>query len=94
MATDIIKPMLKIKSSKYTEFCGWYGMAALILAYAFVSFGILSPSGVIFQLLNLTGSVGLIIDAISKKILQVALLNLFWAIIGIVMIIQLFFLTQ
>lgn len=82
--------MFKIKPSKYTELCGWYGMTALIIAYAFVSFNILAANGVVFQLLNLTGSVGLIIDAISKKIIQVALLNVFWGLIAIIIIVRLF----
>ena len=83
--------MFKIKSSKFTEFCGWYGMVALILAYALASFGVLFANGIVFQLLNLTGSIGLLIDATAKKVIQVALLNTFWALIGIIILIRLLF---
>ncbi len=82
--------MFKIKPSKLTEFCGWYGMIALILAYASVSFGLITANGIIFQLLNLTGSIGLMIDATARKVIQLALLNVFWALIGIITIIRLF----
>ncbi len=81
--------MFKIKPSKFTEICGWYGMVALILAYALVSFNIITANGIIFQLLNLTGSVGLMIDATARKVIQLALLNVFWALIGIITIIRL-----
>ena len=81
--------MFKIKPSKFTEICGWYGMVALILAYALVSFNIIMANGIIFQLLNLTGSVGLMIDATARKVIQLALLNVFWALIGIITIIRL-----
>ena len=81
--------MFKIKPSIFTEFCGWYGMAALILAYSLASFSVIPASGIVFQLLNLTGSIGLMIDATAKKVIQVVLLNIFWAIIGIIILIRL-----
>jgi hypothetical protein len=83
--------MFNIKPSKFTEFCGWYGMSALIVAYALASFNVLSAGGIIFQLLNLTGSIGLLIDATAKKVIQIALLNVFWALIGIIIVIRLLF---
>ncbi|MEI7918004.1 MAG: hypothetical protein WCH58_01355 [Candidatus Saccharibacteria bacterium] len=81
--------MFKIKSSRFTEICGWYGMIALMLAYALASFGEFSSNIMVFQLLNLTGSIGLLIDAAAKKVIQLALLNIFWAIIGIFTVIRL-----
>ncbi len=80
--------MFKIKPSKFTEICGWYGMVALILAYALASFGVLSAGGAVFQTLNFTGSIGIMIDAFSKQIIQVALLNIFWASIGLIVLIK------
>lgn len=82
--------MFGLKPSKFTEVAGWYGMIALILAYALVSFSIIAADGLPFQLLNLTGGIGLILVAASKKVVQSVLLNIFWALIGIVAIIRLF----
>lgn len=76
--------MFYIKRSRLTEFLGWYGMIALIGAYFLVSFGMLAPERVYFQLLNLTGGLALVIFAISKKATQLAILNLFWALIGLI----------
>ena len=84
------KTVLGIKSSKLTEFYGWYGMIALILAYFLVSFSWIEADGIIFQLLNLTGGIGLLIVAASKGVLQSVILNFFWAVIGVVAIVRIF----
>lgn len=62
--------LLGIKQGKLAEFCGWYGMLALIVAYFLVSFGWIDGQGLIFQIINLTGGVGLLIVAASKGVLQ------------------------
>lgn len=66
-------------------------MLALIFAYSLVSFGWLDGQGLIFQLINLTGGVGLLIVAASKGVKQSVILNFFWVIIGIFSIARLFF---
>lgn len=40
------------------EIIGWYGMAAILLAYGLVSFNVLSASGIFYQVLNFTGAGG------------------------------------
>lgn len=82
--------LLGIKQGKLSEFCGWYGMFALIFAYFLVSFGWLDGQGLIFQLINLTGGIGLLIVAASKGVIQSVLLNFFWATIGVIAITRLF----
>lgn len=83
--------LLCIKQGRLPEFCGWYGMLALICAYFLVSFGWLDSQGLVFQLINLTGAVGLLIVAASRGVVQLAVLNFFWAIISIIAITRLFF---
>lgn len=68
---------------------GWYGAAAVLLAYALVSFNIISPHGWIYQLLNFTGAVGVLIISYMKRAKQPALLNFVWAVIALVALIQL-----
>lgn len=82
--------MFGIKPSKLTEFLGWYGMLALIAAYGFASFSLISAEGIVYQLLNLTGGVGLLIVAASKKVVQSVILNIFWMIIGVIAIVNFF----
>jgi hypothetical protein len=63
---------------------GWYGVIAIVGAYALANFDVIGVHDLSYQLLNLTGSIGILIEAFSKKDYQPAVLNLIWAAIGIV----------
>lgn len=66
------------------EIVGWYGTAAIICAYALVSFNIISADSVAYQLLNLTGAIGIIVISLVKGLRQTVVLNVFWLIIAVV----------
>lgn len=74
---------------KITEAAGWYGMTAIVMAYALVSFQAISSAGWLFQILNLTGSIGIIVISTIKKVRQSVMLNVFWAIIAVVALVRL-----
>gem|GEM_PF-5977418 len=59
--------MFKTKPNKYTEICGWYGMIALISAYGLASYGVIGAQSLEFQLLNITGSIGMMIVALLQR---------------------------
>lgn len=83
--------MIQHKNKKWwAEVLGWYGMSALIVAYALASFSAVSADGLVYQLLNLTGSLGLLVIAAVKGVTQSVLLNLFWMAIGVVAIAKIF----
>jgi len=63
--------------------------AAIVLAYLLVSFKVISPTGLAFQMLNLTGAFGIIVISLVKKLRQTLMLNIFWAIIAIVALLNL-----
>ena len=69
------------------EIIGWYGTLAIILAYALLSFGLLSSNSVIYQLINFTGAI--VIISVIKKAYQPAALNIVWALIGVITIVRL-----
>ncbi len=71
------------------EVVGWYGTIAIIGAYALVSFNLLSPNSVWYQLLNLTGAIGIIVISLIKKVRQSVVLNLFWAAIATLALLRL-----
>jgi chromate transport protein ChrA len=71
------------------EIAGWYGAAAVLLAYTLVSFNIISSHSWTYQLLNFTGAVGVLIISYMKRAKQPALLNFVWAVIALVALIQL-----
>ncbi len=68
---------------------GWYGVVATIAAYVLVSFAILPPTSVWYQLLNLTGALGVTVETYYRKDYQPFWLNLIWAIIALAALVNL-----
>lgn len=71
------------KPNIFIEIFGWYGAIAIITAYALVSFEVIIPESLTYQLLNLTGSVGILLSALQKKDYQPVFLNIVWILIAI-----------
>ena len=69
---------------------GWYGVIATLAAYAFVSFGSLSATGLTYQLLNLTGALGVTIETWVRRDYQPFWLNFIWMLIAGVAIVSIF----
>ena len=76
-------------NNKLSEIAGWYGAAAILGSYALVSFNVISPSGYAYQLLNLTGAIGLMIISIKKDVKQSVVLNIVWSSVAIVALLKL-----
>ena len=83
--------MAKQKHTKTAEIFGWYGMIAILIAYGLGSFNIIDVDSLIYQILNISGSIGLIIIAVSKNVIQSVILNSIWALIGLIAIINIIF---
>lgn len=66
---------------------GWVGVVTVFGAYLLISFGVIASRSLAYQLLNLFGSLGILIEAFSKKDYQPAILNLIWALAAVVFII-------
>jgi hypothetical protein len=77
--------------TKFIEIFGWYGTIAIVLAYALISFSILQSTDIIYQLLNGTGALGIILVSFYKKAYQPGVLNIVWAIIAIIAIANIVF---
>lgn len=71
------------------EIIGWYGMAAILLAYTLASFNFLSTYSIIYQILNFTGAGGVAYISLRKKAHQPAILNIIWALVAIIAIARL-----
>lgn len=80
------------KSSKQllTDAVGWYGSVAIMFAYVLVTFDVVSPNGVYFQLLNATGAIGLITVSLQKKAPSIVTLNVFWLAIALIGLIRIY----
>lgn len=73
------------------EIFGWYGTVAIVGAYALVSFSVIQSSGALYQLLNLTGAIGIVAVSLAKKAYQPATLNIIWTVIAAVALLKLLF---
>lgn len=73
---------------KLISVLGWYGVVAILTAYTLMSFEILSSKDIIYLLLNLTGSVGIIIVAWSRKDAQPMVLNVVWAAVALLSLVN------
>jgi len=62
---------------------GWVGAALLVAAYALVSTGRLSGSGLRFQLLNIVGGVALTVNTAYHGAWPSAALNVVWVVVGL-----------
>ena len=76
---------------KSIEIIGWYGVVALIIAYGLISFSLLKSSDFVYQFLNLTGAIGIIVDTFSKRDYQPTAVNIVWAIIAFIALLKIIF---
>ena len=70
------------------EALGWYGVVAIVGAYALMSLGIFSPHNIYYQLLNLSGALGIVLDSFRDKDYQPVVLNIIWSVIALIAIIN------
>lgn len=76
---------------KYSNIFGWYGAIATLSAYFLISFAILHPKDLSYQILNLSGAIGLGIVCYYKKTYQPLFVNIIWAGIAILAIVGIVF---
>ena len=71
-----------------TELLGWYGAAAILAAYFLNSSGRLSAQSRAYQLLNVSGAIGIVVVSLTKSAWQPAALNTIWAGIALVSLLR------
>ena len=75
---------------KTIEIFGWYGTVAIIFAYFLNSFDFISSSDILYQLLNISGALGIAIISFKKEAYQPMVLNIIWTVIGILALFKIF----
>jgi hypothetical protein len=78
--TDPASPSFSLAA----EIAGWYGTAAILGAYALSSFGVLQPRDRVYQLLNLTGALGVAWVCWRQATWQAFWLEAVWAAIALI----------
>lgn len=73
------------------QIIGWYGVGAILVAFALLNLGIIGTDNLIYQLLNITGAVGIIVEASSRKDLQPVVLNIVWMLVALYGLLQIVF---
>lgn len=76
-------------SWELVDVVGWVGAAALLGAYALVSSGRLDGQGVGFQVLNLVGAVGLLVNGAHHGAWPSVGLNSVWFVVGLLALLRL-----
>ncbi len=72
-----------------TDVAGWYGMLAILAAYAANSFGVLTNDHFVLHALNLTGAAGVAWVCWCKRTWQAFWLEAVWAVIATVALVRL-----
>ena len=77
----------------FSEIFGWYGVAVILGAYALVSFSVIAAQSFVFQLLNASGALGIVVDSLygRSRNIQPAILNFIWMIIAVIAIARILF---
>ncbi|MGE5392312.1 MAG: CBU_0592 family membrane protein [Candidatus Saccharibacteria bacterium] len=65
---------------------GWYGVLAVLAAYGLSNFRVIDSGSWWYLALNLSGALGIIVEASGKRDYQPVMLNIIWALVAIVMI--------
>lgn len=89
VCTFLVLHLLNMKN-RFINFLGWYGLVTVVGAYILVSFSLMAPTNLIYQLLNFTGSIGITIETYYKKDYQPFWLNLIWALIALIAMVSVF----
>jgi hypothetical protein len=76
---------------KLLNIFGWYGVTAILSAYAMVSFDIISAQSLTYHLLNLSGAVGVGIDAWHARNYQPVVINVVLGTIAVVAMVTILF---
>jgi hypothetical protein len=68
------------------ETIGWIGSAAIVLAYALNMFKKLSSDSAVYYILNIGGSVCLVINTLYHHAIPSAAVNVIWILIALIAI--------
>jgi hypothetical protein len=72
----------------FISILGWVGSVLVIGAYGLNSYQKIKSDSLVFQLLNLTGGILLIINSVYKEAYPFTFINTVWVIIAILAIIK------
>lgn len=66
----------------FVEAFGWYGVIAVVLAYAMHNVGVWTARDIPYVFLNISGGIGLMINNWMHKAYQSMSVNIVWIVVG------------
>lgn len=79
-----------MRPRRSVEIIGWLGAAAIFVAYILISFNYVTSHNLAYHLLNLLGSICIIVTARAHHDYQPFVLNIIWAGIALTALIRIF----
>ncbi len=73
---------MNLSKSTLIEIVGWYGVSAILAAYVLSTMEVVQANSFWHQVLNLTGSMGIVAVALKKKDYQPLVLNVIWCLVA------------
>lgn len=73
---------------KISEVVGWVGVLSILCAYILLSFGLVGATSLSYQVLNSIGALAVVYSSFYKKNFQPVVLNIVWALVGIISIVK------
>lgn len=77
------------KRHPLVEAIGWFGAAIVIIAYGLLVFNVLKADSAPYLIMNIIGSVCLVVIAEVKKLFQSVVLNVIWGTVALIALIGL-----
>jgi membrane-bound ClpP family serine protease len=74
----------------FVDICGWVGAVVLLLGFGLSMRKIIGPQSFAYVILNLTGSILLIINAFMIEAYPFLIVNIFWALISTHQLVKMF----
>jgi hypothetical protein len=66
----------------WVQLAGWYGVGAILVAYALITFKVLTAETIIYLALNSTGALALIVQSYAIRNYQLIVLNVVWLLVA------------
>ncbi len=83
MKNDSARRLKSKTANRLVETLGWVGVLLIFSAFSLNSLGYLGSQSATYSVLNIIGSIGILVDAYNQRNYQPAVLNLLWAAVGI-----------
>lgn len=84
LVSSYTRNMIRTNASIFIQIIGWLGVVLILGSYTALTFGLTSAASAWYQLTNLLGAIGIIIETAIRRDPQPMVLNIIWAIVALI----------